>query len=54
MNEISFFFVTGPLLLGYLGAIDVDIREKKRESVDTGKCNYRQQIGEKFGLEKAC
>ena len=28
-----FFFVTRPILPGYLGAIDVNIREKKRERV---------------------
>ena len=34
--------------------INVDIREKEREIVDIEKCNYRQQIGEKFGLDEAC
>ena len=29
----SVFFVTGPLLPVYLGVIDVDVREKKREGV---------------------
>ena len=51
------FFVTRPLLPGYLAAIDVNIRkkeERERESVDIGNCNYRQYIREKFGLEKAC
>ena len=33
----------------YLHDIYIDIREKKRESVD-----YRHQIGEKFGLDKVC
>ena len=42
MNEIG-FFVTRPLSLGYVGAIYVDVREKKRESVDIGNCNYRKQ-----------
>ena len=52
--RLLFFFVRGPLLPGYLRAIDVDVREKKRESVDIENFNYRQQIGGKFGLEKAC
>ena len=51
---VFFLFVSGPLLHGYRGAIDVDVREKKRESVDIENFNYRQQIGEKFGLEKTC
>ena len=38
---------------GYLDAIDVNIREKKRESVDIEYCNYRHQIGKKFRLDKA-
>ena len=38
----------------YIGAIDVDVREKKRESVGIENFNNRQQIGEKFGLEKPC
>ena len=38
----------------YFGAIDVNVREKKRESVDIKNFYYRQQIGEKFRLEKAC
>ena len=50
----SFFFVSGPLLPFYLGAIDVNVREKKRESVNIESFNYRQQIEEKFRLEKAC
>ena len=54
MRSAFFFFVSGPLLPGYLGAIDIDVREKKRESVDIENFNYRQQIGQKFGLEKAC
>ena len=52
MRCCFFFFVTGPLLPGYLGAFDVYIREKK--SVDIGNSNYRQQIAGKFGLKKAC
>ena len=55
MNAI-FFFCPRPSFPGYLGAIDADVKEKKRKSVDTGRenLNYRQQTGEKFRLEKAC
>ena len=38
----------------YLCANNVNVREKKRESVDIENFNYIQQIGKKFGLEKAC
>ena len=39
----------------YLGAINVDIRLKsnERESVNIKNCNCRQQMGEKFGGDKA-
>ena len=55
VNEMDWFiFITGPLLPGYLSAINVDVRKKKRESVDIGNSNYRQQIGGKLGLDKTC
>ena len=55
VNEIVFFlfflfFVRGPLLLGYLGAINVYVKEKKRESVNIENFNYRQQKGGNFDL----
>ena len=34
--------------------IDVEIREKERETVDIENCYCRQQMGYKFGLDKAC
>ena len=48
----SFFFVTGPLLPCYLGPINVDVSEKKRDSVDIVNYYYRLQIGEKLRLIK--
>ena len=41
-------------MFSYLDVIYVDIREKERELIDIENCNYRQQRGEKYGLDKAC
>ena len=46
VNEVS-FFVNEPFWC-------YQCRYKRKKERVSGNCNYRHQIGEKFGLEKAC
>ena len=54
MNEVLFFLGLFCRFTFVVGGIDVDYKRKEERVSDMVNCNYRQQIGEKFRLDKAC